>query len=88
MVRKQKSPYKNFSIEQIEKVEKDRYIIQVGQELFYEGKYCAFSGAKAEELYETIWASLEIMRKTGSDIEKEEAYSSACNFRVIPLRIQ
>lgn len=88
MAREPKSPYKNFTEEQVAKVEADNWIIQVGHELFYEGKYCAFSRNKTEELFEIIWAGFEKVRLTGTDIEKEEAFKSACNFRIIPLRIQ
>lgn len=86
--KKEPSPYKNFTVEQVMEAERDRYIIQVGGEIFYEGNYCAFSKERTEEYWDLIQTGITDMIKNGNAKERADALNTCLNLRIIPLRIQ
>jgi hypothetical protein len=82
-----KSPYKNYSIEDIMKAEAGHYCIQVGGDFFsYHGKI-GFSRQRAEMFYDDLLNGLNDMKKHGSDEEKGDAYKTLLMFKILPLRV-
>jgi hypothetical protein len=87
MSEEEKSPYKNYSIEDIAITEFGHYVIQVGNELFsYNGK-TAFSLQRAEMFYDDIIGNLNEMKKSENKIEREDAEQCLLFLKIIPLRI-
>ncbi len=82
-----KSPYKNYSVEDIAATEFGTYVIQVGDDLFsYNGKM-GFNLQRAEMFYDDIIAGLHDMKKNGSKTEKEDAVKCLLLLKIFPLRI-
>lgn len=82
-----KSPYRNYSVEDIAATEFNTYVIQVGDDLFsYNGKM-GFSLKRAEMFYDDILGGLHEMKKSGNKIEKEDAIKCLLLLRIFPLRI-
>lgn len=86
---KEKSPYGKFTLEQVERAEATSFVIQVGEEFFNEDDiYYAFPKEKAEHYLEVAKEGLYIMMKEGSEQERQAAFRSLCDIRILPLRIQ
>lgn len=85
--KKEKSPYKRHSIEEVMAAENGNYYIQIGDTMFESdtGKL-AFNKERAEMFYDNILAGLIDMKKNGTYEEKEEATFCQLNLRIIPLR--
>lgn len=82
-----KSPYRNYSIEDIAMTEFGTYVIQVGDDLFsYNGKM-GFSRKRAEMFYDDIIVGLHDMKKNGNHIEQEDAIKCLLFLKIFPLRI-
>jgi hypothetical protein len=82
-----KSPYKNYSVEDIAMTEFGTYVIQVGDDLFsYKGKM-GFSLKRAEMFYDNIISGLHEMKDHGSAIEKDDAIKCLLLLKIFPLRI-
>lgn len=82
-----KSPYINYTEEQIVATEAGHYVIQVGGDFFsYNGKM-AFSKDRAEQFFETVIAGLIDLRVNGTETEYADATACLLNTRIMPLRI-
>lgn len=82
----EKSPYRQYTVQEVIEAEAGNYVIQVGGDLFsYNGKM-AFSKDRAEMYYENVLAGLNDMKKNGSDEEKEDARKTLLLLRIYPLR--
>lgn len=82
-----KSPYINYTEEEIMATESGHYVIQVGSDFFsYNGKM-AFSKERAEHFYDTVIAGLVDMRINGTEAEFADATACLLNLRIMPLRI-
>lgn len=83
----EKSPYRNYSVEDIAVTEFGTYVIQVGDDLFsYNGKM-GFSLKRAEMFYDDIMGNLLDMKKNGTQTEQEDASKCLLFLRMYPLRI-
>ena len=82
-----KSPYINYTEEQIMASEAGNYVIQVGSDFFTQNGKMGFSKARAEQLFETVIAGLMEMRQHGTQEEYEDATMCLLNLRIMPLRI-
>lgn len=85
--KKEKSPYKNFTLEEVMTAESNSYVIQIGEDFFsYEGDY-TFSKNGAEHYYDQILNGLNDLLENGDETEKEDAFKSLLLLKVYPLRI-
>jgi hypothetical protein len=82
-----KSPYLNYTEEEILATEKGIFVIQIGADLFSHNGKMGFTKDRAEQFYDNIVMGLEDLRENGTDIEKEDAFACLCNLRIMPLKI-
>jgi hypothetical protein len=82
------NPFVNATLEEIEQIENDYYILQIGADVFEMDGKMAFKKERAEDFYHTAIAGLKEMLEHGDKLEKEDAYRCLLLTRVIPLRIQ
>lgn len=85
---REKNPYVNHSIEDVEAAELNSYIIQIGTELFNEGPYEAFPKHKADQFHDAILRGFRDIFRHGTEQEKKDVMNVISNFRIVPLRIQ
>jgi replicative superfamily II helicase len=85
---KPKTPYSNYTIEEIMKYEQGKFVIQVGSDFLTSdtGKM-AFEQKRAEELYTQVWEGLEEMKNSEDLQERKDAIMCLEMLRIIPLRI-
>lgn len=82
-----KSPYGQYSLEEVMMVEAGHYFIQVGGDVFsYDGKM-AFSRDRAEMFYDNILKDLNSMKTNGDERSKSDAKSCLLHLRICPMRI-
>jgi len=85
---KKKSPYKNFSVEQVSRAELTSFVIMVGND-FYAKKGCfVFSKQQAEKNYNLILSKMIETIHSGTEREKKNALKCMATFNILPLRIQ
>ena len=83
----EKSPFRDFTIEEIRSAEKDAFVIQVGIEIFTYKEVGIFTKKIAESLYPQIMADLMKLLEKGSLKDKNDARFCLRNMRIMPLRI-
>lgn len=83
---KEKSPYVDLSIEEVQKAEAGAFVIQLGTEFYdYKGRY-TFSRESVEKLYDDLYAGLHEMLHDNNKRNKSDILSTILNFRILPLR--
>lgn len=83
---KEKSPYVEFSIEEIQQAEMNAWTIQLGGEFFdYKGRY-SFTRETAEKFYDELFTGLREMLQDQKKRDKAEVLSTLLNLRISPLR--
>lgn len=83
-----KSPYGQYSLEDVMLIEAGHYFIQVGGDIFsYDGKM-AFSRDRAEMFYDNIFKDLTTMKENGDEKSSDDARSCLFFLRIHPMRIQ
>ena len=84
---KPKSPYGQYSEEEVVLVEYGNYFIQVGSDIFsFDGKM-AFSRKRAEFFYDGILKDLTTMKEKGNPKEQEDAKTCLLLLRIIAMRV-
>lgn len=83
----EKSPYRDYSIEEVMATEAGAYYIQLGTSIFEsETGKLAFNKDRAEEFFEMAYLGLQDLKANGTYAEKEEATNALLHFRIIPLK--
>lgn len=86
-MKKEKSPFRGFTLSQINSIEADTYVIQVGVDLFcYKGQFF-FTKRSAALLYNKILVNLVDLINNGDTEQKNDATKCLGNLRILPLRI-
>lgn len=85
--RKFKSPFGDFSIEEVAAAEASTYVIQVGSDLYCHDGAFAFNRRGAIIHYNKIRNELAYIAKNGDAREKKHARRCLENLKVLPLRI-
>lgn len=83
---KKKSPFVEYTTDEILASEKNAYVIQIGKDLFSTDTKLSFTKAAADHYYDQIMVALEDQLKNGSKKEKRIAKQIVENFRILPLR--
>lgn len=83
----EKSPYGDFTVEEIELAETGAYVIQLGGEFFdYYGKF-SFDKKTADSFYKTLYDGLyELTQTSTTEEEKLDAIRSILLLKIHPLR--
>ena len=82
-----KSPYGQYSEEEVMQVEAGHYFIQVGADIFSHDGKMAFNRDRAESIYDNIFDDLTAMKENGTDKQKEDAESCLLFLRIHPMRV-
>lgn len=82
-----KSPYGQYSEDDVMNAESGNYFIQVGSDIFSHNGKMAFSRKKAEAYYDSIMEDLIAMKQHGDDTEKSDAKACLLFLKIHPMRI-
>lgn len=85
-MRKQKSPFLGYTMDEIRFAEANLYVIQVGEDLHSHDGEVSFPKNEANYHYDMIFKSLGHMAKNGSFEEREDAHKMLRHFRIMPVR--
>ena len=84
--KRKKNPFVTYALEDILRTEENRYVIQVGYDLFATDTRQTFSKDMAEHYYMTSLEALTHQLKTGNKKDKKTVKDIFKNFRILPLR--
>lgn len=86
-MKKQKSPFRGFSVEEVLWAEANFYVIEINNDMFNkDGKY-AFSKKRTIHFYNKILSELTFLFENGTANERRDALKGLQTLRVLPLRI-
>ncbi len=83
----EKSPYGQYTIEDVVAVEAGHYYIQVGSEIYAHNEKMAFVRDRTEALYDSIFEDLTAMKKHGTKRQKKDAEICLMHLKIFPMRI-
>lgn len=82
-----KSPYGQYSLEEVIQVEAGHYFIQIGSDIFaFDGKM-AFTRDRAEMFYDSLFKDLTLLKEQGSKQEQEDAKAALFYLRIHPMKV-
>lgn len=84
---KEKSPYKNFTIAEANKAERDSYTIQIGNEFYNKDGDYVFTAAQAGKYYETLLNNIIYTIDGGNPKQRSAAMKCLEKLRIHPLRL-
>lgn len=87
MAKKKKNPYVSISPEQLADAEANYFVIQIGHEFFVDNGKMSFKKNKAENIYFDLLEGIGDMLTSKDEVERQEAFSILCHFRLIPVRV-
>lgn len=82
------SPYVGRTLQDVENLEKDAFVIQVGADVFMDQGFWAFDAENTEFYYGQILNGLNEMKEKGTENEKEDAIKCLLLLKSFPLRLQ
>lgn len=82
-----KSPWGQYSEEEVIQVEAGHYFIQIGVDIFENEGKMAFTRETAEKLYDGIFEDLMAMKENGTEKQKEDATGCLLFLRIHPMRV-
>lgn len=82
-----KSPWGQYSVEEVIAVEAGHYFIQIGSDIFSNEGKMAFTRDRAEKLFDGIFSDLMAMKENGTDKQKEDATGCLMFLRIHPMRV-
>lgn len=87
LMSEKKSPFVNATIEEIFKIEKEKFTIQVGADFYSDDGDFVFSEAKVKRHYNLILDNILFALENGDEKQKKAAHRCLLNFHIKPLRI-
>lgn len=84
---KKRSPFKGFTVEQIEKVEACSFVIVLGNNFYDKDGNFVFSKQQAEKNYNKILSKMVEAIHYGNEKEKSNALKCMAKFKILPLRV-
>jgi hypothetical protein len=85
---KQKSPFKGFTVEEVLKIERNSFVIQLGNDFYNKDGNFTFSESQVNKYYNSILNKILYAISNGTDKQKRDAIKCLSTFRVFSLRIQ
>ena len=83
----EKSPYGEYSLDDVIEIEAGNYYLQVGIDIFFDDGKMAFSRKRVEALYDKVFKDLSEMKKNGNDEEKSDAHACLLFLTIRPMRV-
>lgn len=85
---KPKSPYKNFTIAEVNKAERDSYVIQIGNDMYCKDGDYIFTATQAGKYYGILLDNILYTIDSGNTKQKSAAMKCLEKLRIHPLRLQ
>lgn len=87
-MKKQKSPFKGFTVAEVNKAERDSYVVQIGNDFYSKDGGYIFTAAQAGKYYETLLDNIVYTLDNGNERQKSAAMKCLEKLRIHPLRLQ
>jgi hypothetical protein len=87
-MRNLKSPFKNFTLEEIQRAESNSFVIQIGNDFYNKNGDFTFTIGQAEKYYEILLENILITLDEGTPKQKKAALSCLARLHILPLRLQ
>jgi len=85
---KTKSPFKNYTLEEIKKAESNSFVVLIGNDYYEKNGNFTFSLAQAQKHYEILLKNILITLNDGTPKQKKAALSCLGRLHILPLRLQ
>jgi len=83
-----KNPLKGLTTEEIDRIERNSYVIRIGNDMYAKDGQYVFSIAQAENHYETLLENILHTIENGSVKQRNAAMKCLAKLHIQPLRIQ
>lgn len=84
---KQKSPFKGFTVAEINRAERGSFYLQIGNDAYSKDREFVFTIAQAEKYYEILLSNILHTIDNGNDKEKVAAMKCLVRLHIHPLKI-
>ena len=84
---KTKSPFKGLTIGEVNKAERNSFVLQIGNDLYNRDGEFIFTLAQAEKHYETLLMNILLTIDEGSTKQKDAAMKCLARLHILPLRL-
>jgi hypothetical protein len=85
---KPKSPFRGLTLEEVNKAERNSFVVQIGQEFYSRDGDFIFTQNQAEKCYETLLENILYTLDNGNEKQKLAAMKCLERLKVLPLRLQ
>ncbi len=83
---KEKNPFKNFSLSEINKIERSFYLIQIGNDFYSHDGDFIFSASEAEKYYEMLLQNILNTIDNGNNKQRAAAMKCLIRLHILPLK--
>ena len=84
---KERSPFKGYSIAEINKAERNSFVIQIGNDLYSKDGEMVFSLSQAEKYYDTLLVNILHTIDNGTAKQKVAAMKCLARLHILPLKL-
>lgn len=84
---KVKNPFKNFTIAEVNKAERDSYVLQIGNDFYNRDGNFIFTLAQAEKNYDILLSNILHTIDNGTSKQKSAAMKCLARLHILPLRL-
>ena len=85
-MRKKKSPFVSYSIEEVNKMETNYFCLQFGDDFISDNGYL-FTGKEMEKIYDRTMNNLLDVIEEGTEKDRRHAMELMCGLFVVPFRL-
>ena len=85
---KRKESFKNFTIAEVNRAERDSYVVQIGNDFYSKDGDMVFTAAQAGKYYETLLDNIVYTLDSGNAKQRAAAMKCLEKLRVYSLRLQ
>lgn len=87
VVAKQKSPFKNFTIGEVNQAERNSYFVQIGNDAYAKDGNFIFTLSQAEKHYETLLSNILYTIDNGTAKQKDAAMKCLARLHILPFKL-
>lgn len=84
---RERSPFKGYSIAEVNKAERNSFVVQVGNDLYNKEGEFIFSLSQAEKHYDTLLINILYTIDNGTAKQKTAALKCLARLHIIPLKL-
>jgi hypothetical protein len=82
-----KSPFRNFSLSEVNKAEKNSYTIQIGRDFYSKDGVFVFTANQANKYYDVLLSNILYTMKNGDTKQKLAATKCLTSLHVHPFKL-